>query len=386
MQRKDIKEVLNRVRSGNYTSEDETVTKYWIHQFHQDDDVQLSNKEWLEIENKIWAGLETEKVSNRPVLKRIYPFIISAAAILAIVASGIFFFNLNNYTGVDSSLIAHDVAPGTVSATLTLANGKKMKLADVANGKIAVESGITVTKAANGELIYQLDDVNASDGREVNTLSTARGETYSVVLPDKSRVWLNAASSLTYSASSIKTGKRMVKLHGEGYFEIAKDRARPFIVETEQQKVEVLGTHFNINSYKDEQNTVTTLLEGSVRVSALAVRPNDSQGSVSTLLRPNQQSELSLGGVIAVKPANVEGAIAWKEGYFDFNEERLESIMNKIARWYDLTVVYENPQLKEQAFTGNISKFSKVTEVLKKLALSDVLNFSVEGRKIIVKD
>ena len=215
--------------------------------------------------------------------------------------------------------------------------------------------------------------------------ATPLGGTYQITLSDGTRVWLNAGSSLKFPATF--TGReRRVELQGEAYFEVAKvlkPERISFIVTTDKQQVEVLGTHFNINSYIDESNTKTTLLEGSVRVSLLGEK-SIANHDIATLL-PNQQSVVNSTGIL-VKQINAEEAVAWKNGYFDFNEEKLENIMNKISRWYDVTVIYENPALKEQTFTGNISKFTKVSEVLKKLALSKVLQFKIDRRKIIVTD
>lgn len=298
-----------------------------------------------------------------------------AASILIAVALGLhFFFNPFSISGQQAVVYKTDIAPGIHTATLTLANGHKIDLATAANGKLAEEQGAIVTKTADGRIVYAIKDAGATALPEYNIMSTTRGQEYQLTLPDGTQVWLNSASSLKYPSTFAAAGSREVELKGEAYFEVAKDKVHPFLVTTEKQEVEVLGTHFNINAYDDDPNIRTTLLEGSVKV---------TEGTQLKVLKPGQQA-VSNGNTIRVNEVDTEGAVAWKNGYFDFNEENLENIMNKIARWYDVEVVYKDPELKTQTFTGNISKFSTVSKVLKKLALSNIVHFNIEGRTITV--
>jgi transmembrane sensor len=338
-----------------------------------------ANKEsiWLKITTKINA--DKNKTSEIPV-KKLYPFRIiniAAAAAVVLVLCGIYFFNYRNAKHpVNEALAIQDVAPGKVGATLTLANGKKIRLNEAANGELAKEAGVVITKSANGDLIYEIKD-KAGESNKVNTLSTAKGEMYNLRLPDGSHIWLNAASSLTYAANLIKNGHRKVKLDGEAYFEVAKDKAHPFIVESKGQDVEVLGTHFNINSYADETSIKTTLLEGSVRVTLPA-----STGYV--VLKPNQQAILQDGN-IKVRQVIADDAIAWKNGYFNFDSDNLERVMTRIARWYNIEPVYEDESLKQEIFAGTISSNKKISEVLKMLEETGGIAFEVKGNKVFVK-
>lgn len=226
-----------------------------------------------------------------------------------------------------------------------------------------------------------------------NTIATPKGGQYQVRLPDGSKVWLNAASSLKYLASFSAWNERKVELSGEAYFEVAKDKDHPFVVKTENQEVIVLGTHFNINSYKDEPATKTTLLEGSVRVSLLGTTSTASTINTTQkiskgkpaeiILKPGEQATL-IGNNIRVSPQNAEDAIAWKDGYFMFNNESLESVMRKISRWYNLDVVFADASIKNQTFYGRMSRFSKVSQVLKSLALTREVKFELKDNTIHV--
>ena len=297
-----------------------------------------------------------------------------AASIAAMLVSAalFFYFNQNNINETDA-LFTNVVSPGKERATLTLADGKKIRLTQAANKVLAKEAGVTIYKSENGELIYEIK--GSSDGKgKFNTLTTARGETYRIRLPDGSMVWLNAASSLIYPVNLVNNGIRKVKLQGEGYFEIAKDKAHPFIVESRGQEVEVLGTHFNVQAYPEEPNSQTTLLEGSVKV-------NLGNGS-STMIKPGQQAKLS-GVSISVEEVDPELAVAWKDNQFLFENQDLASIMRMISRWYNVDVNYTDDVMGEK-FGGGLSRFDHVSKVLKSLEGTGSVHFKLEGRTIYV--
>ena len=270
----------------------------------------------------------------------------------------------------------NEVQPGKQGATLTLANGKKIKLSNVSNGEIIEEAGITINKTSKGELIYEVKDV-AGDPNSVNILSTSKGETYVLTLPDKSRVWMNAASSLTYPATLKQGGVRKVKLRGEAYFEIAKDASHPFVVETNGQQIEVLGTHFNVNCYGDEPVTKTTLLEGSVKVRL-------ASSGKTIMLKPGEQSLLSNGN-IQLQTVDADESIAWKNGYFQFDGKNLETALLEVSRWYNVEIEYKDNSLRKLPVAGSISKYENVQNVLTTMQLTGLLNLSLAGRKVIVE-
>ena len=297
----------------------------------------------------------------------------AVAAAMAIVCIGVYFFNYKSgKLPAPATVAIQDVNPGDFGATLTLANGRKISLANATKGEIGRESGMVITKSADGRLVYEINE-NVSDPNASNTLSTARGETYQVRLPDGSVVYLNAASSLTYTPSLIENGKRVVKLTGEGYFEVAKDKQHPFIVKTDRQEVEVLGTHFNISSYADDEVEKTTLLEGRVKLSA---------AGNSRILKPGQQARLS-GDKIQINEIDTDLAIAWKNNEFVVQSERIETIMKMIGRWYNVEVIYIGEKTR-QRFSGSVSRFDKMSKVLEIVESTGEARFDVKGRTVYV--
>ena len=299
----------------------------------------------------------------------------AAAAVLIVLLAG-YFFNVKNLNQGNSS---NDIEPGSNKAVLTLSNGKTISLSDAAQGRLSEESGVRISKTKDGQVTYEI--VTTASGTKhtetalLNTVTTPRGGQYQVIMPDGTRVWLNAASSVKFPASFNGLPRRMVELTGEAYFEVAKDAAHPFIVESNNQQIEVLGTHFNISNYAEEGTVRTTLLEGSVKISVA--------GGQHSILKPGQQASLT-GTKLQVGPANTEQAVAWKNALFVFDHDNLESIMNKVSRWYDVEVVYTDEDVKKEMFSGKVSRFNNVSEVLKKLTLTDAVKFKIEGRRILV--
>ena len=306
----------------------------------------------------------------------------SAASIVLIgLASITYFFSSRDKVSDINKPYASDFDPGSNKAVLVLADGRKISLTDIGNGAIAKEAGLSITKTSDGQLIYtvakETTNGESSLRSAFNTIETPKGGMWQVKLPDGSSVWLNAASSLTYPLAFSGRDKRVVELKGEAYFEVAKDEKHPFIVKTTRQEVEVLGTHFNINSYSDESTVKTTLLEGSVRVKAQQISLE------AETLKPGQQSVLS-AETFSVKNVDVEEAIAWKNGYFMFNNEKQESIMRKIARWYNVQVEYADAAARDVTYYGSISRFENVSKVLRKFEQTGEVKFEVEKDKIIV--
>jgi len=270
-----------------------------------------------------------------------------------------------------------DVLPGGNVAVLVLSDGKRVSLD---SGAVALqEKDGTQVSGNQGGLAYS-NDV-ASEQQEVlyNTLIVPRGGAYNIQLPDGTNVWLNAMSELRFPVK-FGTKERKVELIGEAYFEVAKNKNVPFKVLTVHQEIEVKGTHFNVNSYADENFVRTTLLEGSVKILDPAVPAR------SWLLSPGEQAETNKKtGQTVVANANMKEAVAWKNGYFLFNDEKLESIMIKVARWYDIEVVYEG-KLEEQSFLGQVERTKKISSVLNLLELSGNGNvhFKISGRRVVV--
>jgi len=274
----------------------------------------------------------------------------------------------------------NDIDPGDDKAILTLGDGTRIILDDAQNGILANQGGNSILKAAEGELIYsfstesnlQLTEDN-SDNIIFNTIETPKGGKFQVRLPDGSKVWLNAASSLRFP-TKFTGSKRKVELQGEAYFEVSHDDTKIFEVNTRNQTVQVLGTHFNINAYEDEPSVNTTLLEGIVRIS-------DMRTNISQLLKPGEQSQLS-EQIEVINLKNTNEAVAWKDGYFQFDDADIKTVMRQIERWYDVSVVYEG-NIPAYRFRGEIERSLSLLQLLKVLEKTNV-HFRLEGREVIV--
>lgn len=332
-----------------------------------------------------------------PVVKRIsavykiWQMVAAAVIFIAVSVAISFYINRDVNQRLKDELSKNDILPGGNHAILTLSNGEKITLANAANGKLAEQAGVTITKTADGQLVYDaletkdvvLNDVAELEGK-YNTIETPAGGEYQVNLPDGTKVWLNAASSLKFPASFSKKGKRKVELKGEAYFEVAHLNKQPFVVKTDRQEVEVLGTHFNVNCYENEPFTKTTLLEGRVRVTALSAVNQSKTRELKNeiMLRPGEESLLTQSQIM-VKNADLETVMAWKNGSFIFKDESLYSIMRKIERWYGLEVVYKG-DFTGRTFEGSISRFKNVSELLRKFEFTRNIHFKIEGRRITV--
>jgi transmembrane sensor len=368
MENKDIPALLQKYKAGNCTPNEKALLESWYLQ-HDPAAIRELQPEELEADlQQIGIGLPLYSPGKS---KRLWPRIAAAASILLLLSFGAYFVIYKHQ--VPSQKIAQkDIAPGSNSATLTLGNGKTIVLNGKQNGQLAVQGNMLVNKTAGGLLKYK---AIAGAGNEVmvNTVTTKRKEQYSVVLSDGTTVWLNAASSIKYP--TVFTGKnREVEITGEAYFEVVHDKAKPFRVVSNGQTVEVLGTHFNINSYDDEQTVKTTLLAGSVRIIA---------NSNLKILKPGQQSTVQ-GNTINLSDVDVDEVVAWKEGYFEFADTDIQSVMRQISRWYDVDIQFEGLVTRE-TFTGRISRFRNISQVLKIVEASKSVNITIQGRRIMIK-
>lgn len=301
-----------------------------------------------------------------------------AAAMVLLISSLFLFYYKNNIYKPHTYL--SDVKPGGDKALLTLADGKKIVLTNIDVGAVTKQDGLTISKTKDGQLVYHIDANTKgykNKNREFNTIETPKGGVWQVILPDGTNVWLNAMSSLKYPLIFEQNKKRVVELRGEAYFEVAKNETAPFIVQTKKQEVEVLGTHFNVNSYVDEANVKTTLLEGRVKVRSLQ-NPNSE-----VLLYPGEQSSLT-SDKININKVDAEKYIDWKEGYFFFNNEKQESILKKIARWYNVEIVYMDEAAKNVTYYGSLSRFNNVSKILQKFEQTGEVHFEINNNKISV--
>lgn len=320
---------------------------------------------------------QTINHAERPISVRLR-WVKYAAALLLILAAGLFFINEKMPQSTDLNGTKHaartklPITPGRNTATLTLSDGVVLDLAHIENGTIASTQGARVQKSAEGSIIYEASGKDI-DVESFNTIDVPAGGQYKVVLPDGTAVWLNALSRLTYPTTfSGKT--REVKLEGEAYFEVAKSAAKPFIAIVNDMRVTVLGTHFNVNAY-DKRRYKTTLVEGSVRL---------SKSAGQALLKPGQQGVVDIKNEsIKVASVNVNKIVAWKNGYFMFQDDSIKDIMAQISRWYDVEVEFEGT-MPSKTFGGIYSRNKDINELLKGLELTGLVRFKIEGRRIIV--
>ncbi|QEH40475.1 FecR family protein [Chitinophaga sp. XS-30] len=301
-----------------------------------------------------------------------------AAAVILIAGAGTYLWLKDADRGTpaatNAAIPGDDIVPGGQKAVLTLADGTVIQLDSAANGQLAVQSGSQIMNS-NGLISYTPSGSEAHV-MAYNTLRTPRGGTYQLSLPDGTRVWLNAASSISYPV--VFSGKeRIVKMTGEAYFDVAQDAQAPFKVKVDENNlIEVLGTQFNVKAYKEDDLVSTTLLEGAVRVAG-----NGKQ----LTLKPGQQAQASVEqlSVKTLGQAGISQVIAWKEGRFNFQDAHLQEIMRQLSRWYDIEVVYEKG-IPDLEFIGEIERSLPLGEVLKGLKMSGV-NFRLEkGKRLVV--
>ena len=298
----------------------------------------------------------------------------AAAAIALLFGTGYMLFLGSPNKTSDHILVENDdIAPGVIGATLTLANGVSIELDALLEGDIAEQAGVRVSKTADGELAYHIQGKVGEVG-QVHTLSTAKGQIYTITLPDKSKVWLNASSSLTYNTLLNTDEQRKVFLQGEGYFEVSRHDKHPFVVQTDKQEIHVLGTHFNVSNYAEESFVETTLLEGSVEIVS---------GTKRQIIRPGEQA-INNGRDIHVRKVDIGSAVDWKDGDFSFNHVDFKLAMQKITRWYNVEVIYDSSFQGNIETRGWISRKKNLSSVLKLIELSGLVHFEIRERKVYV--
>lgn len=384
------KRLISRYKSGQ-ASEEEVKALFTLLSFHELD--RLMEKD---MDDEIQSFRKAEGGSeNRRNLFRLR--LATAASMLLILSFGFYFFVNRNIRHKDQNKSAakrteQEIMPGGNKATLTLANGREISLDDASEGDLAYDNGIKIRKSREGQIVCEVRGIKEGQQDVIksayvyNTISTPRGGQWQVILPDGSKVWLNAASSLTYP-TVFDDNERRIEMTGEAYFEIAKrykttganvKRGQvklPFIVKAGGQLVEVLGTHFNICAYPEEKVIKTTLLEGAV-----AVKAAGSRGHV--VLRPGEEASFQ-NNEISVAEGNTSQAVAWKNGDFIFEDQDLQTTMRQIARWYNVEVVYE--RLPDNIMIGGyVSRSNDVSVVLQAIELTGKVKFRIEGRRITV--
>lgn len=338
------------------------------HLWKQDPAYNLIPEEW---EQK----MDAIKKAQSPLPKQGFrwrTYAVAASVILALAAY--WFINLQLSPKENKVLVTKslsEVLPGHNGAVLTLSNGQKLVLDSAGNGELATDANVAIIKK-DGELVYS----GRSEEMVYNTVSTDKGRQWRLTLPDGTRVWLNAASSISYPLS-FQEKERVVTMTGEAYFEVVHNAKQPFKVKVGDRLIEDIGTSFNVNAYTDEKTLTATLLEGAVSIST----PETPRSIVMEGI--GKQAQVNSSGKIAVSTdADTDEVMAWKNGMFSFNQSDIQGIMRQISRWYDLDVMYTGTQSKE-TFSGMVSRSSNLSQVLKIMEQASI-RFRLEGKTLIV--
>jgi len=368
-----------------------TLTEAERHEFEQwynafdDATHQLSGyKNAKELADKIYGKIEQNVKPSQPYRSSLWPKLAVACVFLLLISSALIYFaRTTKQTGNKLSIIKYDALPGNNHAILILGNGNQITLG-INDKKLITNPDGQQIEADKGKLVYGRTNSHAAFNEvSYNTIITPAGGQYQVTLPDGSQVWLNAKTSLKYPVS-FNGNERRVELSGEAYFEITHNAKQPFIVSTRGESVRVLGTHFNVSAYTDEQQVTTTLLQGSIQVAT---------AQTHTLIKPGEQAILNVGDKRAgfiVQSVNTDQAVAWKNGLFYFKTADIPTVMRTLARWYNLQVEFEG-KMSAKTFSGKIYRnvnASNVVQILKYSGINAQLqkptNSSAQA-KIIVK-
>ncbi|MBZ4189878.1 FecR family protein [Niabella beijingensis] len=302
-------------------------------------------------------------------------YLYRVAVAVAIIATGVLLFRYHTRPVPEQRTAVMQttpVIPGGNNAVLTLGDGKRIILNQAPDGTLEQGASFSIRKEKDGLVVFDVNGT-AAVPRGINTIETPKGGIYQVVLPDGSLVWLNNASRISFP-TRFDGNERRVTINGEAYFEVTHDKTRPFRVVSDGQEVEVLGTKFNVNAYKDEAALKTTLLEGSVRIRT---------AQQSGLLKPGFQAVLKGPAPLVIRKADVESVMAWKEGFFQFDRADIPTLMRQLARWYDIDIRYTGAVPKDE-FVGKIKRSEDIQKVLEILRYGKV-KFRLEGRTLIVE-
>lgn len=368
------KNLLDKYQKGTATEEEKVLVETWYNQFSlEKEDLTY---EAFQLEQKQGLRRLNDAISRRKIVvlwKRV-----SVAACLLL---GLFTFF---FVKPEKKEIAKVNKIGQFENVplLTLSDGTKINLSEEGIGDIAEEQGVKISKNVDGSLVYTINANSKKTENVWNMIETPIGVIYQVNLPDGSKVWLNSMSKLKYPVQFDKQNARSIELEGEAYFEVAKviknkqtSERQLFLVKSNGQVVYVLGTHFNVSAYQNEREIETTLLEGLVRV---------ENKKSNIVLKPGQQSSIDIySQTIDVRDVDIEEAMAWKNGYFHFNNKSITDVMEELSRWYDIEVEYR-PGVSNQKIGGTFSKSKNIQELLFSIETLGGIKFKIEGRRVIV--
>lgn len=374
------KKLLQKYNDKTASPEEKRAVEAWYETVNGQE-AKHTTEEIASLKNVIFAQVKS-RIENKkevPVVKHRFgvsvAFLSKVAVLLVVFSVGAFFYMNQNQSISIVKTKKLEIKPGGDNAVLTLANGSKIILNEAANGQIGYQSGASITKTKSGELVYSFAENANAQNTAINMISTPRGGQYHLILTDGTDVWLNSNSSIRFPAT-FTGNQRKVEITGEVYFEVFKNKAKPFIVNTSQSQITVLGTHFNVNSYDDEAFEKTTLLEGSIEL---------KKGEAKAILTPGLQASLTKSSTaIALNEVeDLEAVIAWKNGYFQFDRADLQSVMRQISRWYNVKVSYEGTILNKE-YSGKIPRKTTEEKLIEMLRFSGI-NCTIENNQINVK-
>ncbi len=395
MNKEDFLIILEKYNQGIATTEEESFLFAYYRLFDLEKNVldkldadakqNLKNSIKEEIDKRIFQSDDIQSIEAKGYAVNFYVRWLVAAMLIAVSSLGYFFYNRSINKSVDSQEFVQKkeqkIVPGTNQALLTLENGEVIVLNNQKDGVVSQQSGVSVRKLKDGQLVYEMKET-LTENPVLNTVSTPKGGQYQLILADGSKVWLNAASSIKFP-SAFGLTERLVEITGEVYFEVASDPLKPFKVKSENQLIEVLGTRFNVNTYRDELSSKTTLIEGKVSISKLTNGQANLRGS--RIMKPGQQATVDKNSPdIILETVDIEQSVAWKNGYFKFDKADIQTVMRQICRWYDVEAEYRG-KLSTDLFAGEIKRDEDVNKVLRIFQLSNI-DVQIKGRKIIISN
>ncbi|WP_316825195.1 FecR family protein [Pedobacter miscanthi] len=376
----EIRFLIKKYNSQTATPDEKKLVEQWYDGVDGDDlNEDQFNKKALKklIFENVTSAVEHKKAYVQPKKVKLYHSLFFKAAVLVLALLAGTYVYLKQSEGIIKvtnvpKTPKTKIMPGGNNAVLLLADGSQIALNSASDGHIADQSGVQVIKTKSGELLYRF--VGNTNTTAINTISTPRGGQYHLILVDGTQVWLNANSSVKFP-TAFNGNERRVEVSGEVYFEVAKNKTKPFIVHTDQSDIKVLGTHFNVNTYDDEAAQRTTLLEGSIQL---------TRGNQKVLLTPGQQASINRKAeAIKIKEiADLDAVIAWKNGYFQFEKSDLQSVMRQVSRWYNTSVDY-NGTIPTKEYSGKIPRNVNVSKLIEMLSYSGI-HCEIKNNQIIV--
>lgn len=369
-----FKQLLDKYLLGHCSADEQRLLEKYYLELEDTSTFELSDADADSVKGQMLRKIYEDiyPVEKRSTIKHLSRRWYAAAAVIIMLIAGGYFGLFNNRNKNNISVAKQEIIPGGNKAILTLSNGRQINLTDASSGSIADQSGSKIIKSKDGEIVYRNNA--PTDGIAYNTVATPKGGQYSIILPDGTKVMLNAQSSLKYP-TAFKGEIRLVELSGEAYFEVVHNSRQPFRVRVNGQLIQDIGTQFNVNAYNDEPEVKTTLLEGSIKVSS---------NKQSLLIAPGEQAVSDNTGTLRLKKlVDIEKVVAWKNGNFQFDNDDIYAIMRQLSRWYDVDIRYEG-DFSGRKFSGMVSRYANFENALDIMQSSDEVHFKTVGKTVIV--